>query len=122
RPDLRPCTKVLAILAISLWLSCDAHAQTALVEAFAPNPPSRVNLTAVNGQLRWRDCATCPEGVGSHLAIESSGQEIRLSPGNLVSDLTLNGHYRLSGDSIPTIVSSHPIDIRSRKDHLVVVL
>jgi len=114
-------TKTVAILALSLCLACAGQARTVRVEAFTLQPPSRINLTAVDGQLQWRGCATCPEWSGSRLAIESAGDEIRLSPGNLVSELTLNGHYRLSGDSIPTLVSSNGLSVRSRHNHLLIV-
>jgi stage II sporulation protein D len=114
-------TKGAAILGLALLLPCAAKAQTVQVEAFALRPPSRVSLTSVDGQLRWRYCATCPEGSGPSLAIDSFGNGIRLSAGSLLSELTLKGHYRLSGDSIPTIVSSNAITIRSRDSHLLIV-
>ena len=114
-------TKIVAILALSLCLPCAVQARTVRVEAFTLGPPSRVDLTALDGQLRWKNCATCPEESGLRLTIESAVNQIRLPDGNLVSELNLNGHYRLRGDSIPTVVSSNELSVRSRDNHLLIV-
>jgi stage II sporulation protein D len=114
-------TKIRAALAIALCLPCTGAAQTVRVEAFALQPPTQINLSAVDGELSWRVCATCPESSGSRLALESAGNNIRLSTGGLASQLTVNGHYRLNGDSIPRIIGSNTIDVRPRDNHLLIV-
>src|SRR5580704_11780552 len=114
----------IAILAMTLVAPCAAVAQgtqSVRVQAFTLRPPSRINLTAVEGQLQWRSCATCAPEFASGLIVASGGEEVRLSTGEHGSELSVEGHYRLSGDAMPSVAGSHPITIRSRENHLQIV-
>ena len=114
----------VAILAMTLAAPCAAAAQGAQsvrVQAFTLRPPSRINLTAVAGQLQWRSCATCPPEFASSLMVIAGGEEVRLSTGEHGSELSVEGHYRLSGDAMPSVAGSHPITVRSRENHLQIV-
>jgi stage II sporulation protein D len=80
-----------------------------------------VELAAVEGELHWQSCATCEEVSGSRLAVESSEDKIRLSPGSLAAEVSVTGHYRLSGDSIPTLAGTNAIRIQPHENRLQIV-
>jgi stage II sporulation protein D len=94
---------------------CLACAQDVRVRLYTARPPETLSVRAIEGEVRWRLCATCVEKRGGAFSVgagdEGSG-----------ADFFVTGHYELRPGSGPIFSGSYPAHIERRAGRILVTV
>ena len=94
---------------------CVACAQDVRVRLYTARPPETLAVRALDGEVRWRLCATC---------VEKSGRVLSVGAGdaNGDADYFVTGHYELRPGSGPLFSASYPAHIERRAGRVLVTV
>jgi stage II sporulation protein D len=105
---------------VALLLACPAafsQSTELTVRLYTLHPEHRLKIEAVTGHLDWRSCEKCQPSSADKLAVEASGQELKIvgvnQPG--VEQLFVKGSYLLQPEQGFKLALSFPLRIKA--DH-----
>jgi len=107
-----------AFIAVAAASPVAVSAQDVRVGFFTLHPPAAATITATNGELHWRTCASCKEKSGATVAIRASGDRLAIAGITDVVELQLTGNYRIEAGDLPPINLHFPLRIDARENHL----
>jgi stage II sporulation protein D len=90
-------------------------AQDVRVRLYTARPPETLTVRALDGEVRWRLCATCEEKSGRVLSV---GGEVPVDS----AEYFVTGHYELRPGSGPLFSGSYPAHIERRAGHVLVTV
>ena len=97
-----------------------ARGQEVKVRLYTNRPPEALVARAVEGELRWRACATCAEKAGHELKMDGKAGGGAGDDG--MGDIYVSGHYELRGENGPWLAMTDAAHIERRAGHLLVTV
>jgi stage II sporulation protein D len=110
------CALLLAIVPGS------ARAADVRVGIYAAHPPARMTITATDGTLAWRTCASCEEKRDRSLTIDAAGNQLKIGKAAVGRELYVRGHYRLAPLNAPEFTAGFPLHVESGADGAVLIV
>ena len=114
--------KTWALFLASCAVPSTLLAQDVQVRIYSAHPPSALTVSAIEGHLHWKACATCPEQSGESLSVESPNASTSATPKTSQQEFLITGTYRLRPASGPEFSSPYPVRIQASRGGLVIVL
>lgn len=108
------------ILAWCVMAPLAAFGQDVRVRLYTNLPQENLVARAIEGEMRWKSCATCQESVGRELTMGQGAGGSGDDTGG--SEFYLSGRYELRPTRGPSFVSRFPAHIELRDGHLLVTL
>jgi len=99
-----------------------AGAADVRVEIYTAHPPVQMTITATDGMLVWRACATCQEKSGRSLAIDAAGNQLKTGSGEVSRELYIRGHYRITPANAPEFSAGFPLHVESGADGTALII
>ncbi len=90
-------------------------AQDVRVRLYTARPPETLSIRALDGEVRWRLCATCAEKSGRELSVGLGAED-----GG--GEFFVTGHYEMRPGSGPLFSGSYPAHIERRAGHVLVTV
>jgi stage II sporulation protein D (peptidoglycan lytic transglycosylase) len=114
--------KTWALFFASLAVPSSLVAQDVQVRIYSAHPPSSLTVSAIEGHLHWKPCATCQEQTGESLSVESSKANPLASPNAAQQEFLITGTYSLRPPDGPAFSSPYPLRIQSPPSGLIIVV
>ena len=114
--------KNCALLLASLAAPSSLLAQDVQVRVYSAHPPSALTVSAIEGHLHWKSCATCQEQTGESLSVELPKANPSAPPKAPQQEFLITGTYRLRPPDGPAFSSPYPLRIQSPPGGLIVVV
>lgn len=114
--------KTWALLFASLAVPSSLLAQDIQVRIYSAHPPSALTVSAIEGHLHWKACATCQEQTGESLSVELPKANPLASPKAAQQEFLITGTYRLRPPDGPAFSSPYPLRIQAPPSGLIIVV
>jgi stage II sporulation protein D len=110
--------KVKSSRILFVWCAlapCVACAQDVRVRLYTARPPETLAVRALDGEVRWRLCATCAEKSGRLLSVRAGDESGE-------AEYFVTGHYELRPGSGPLFSGRYPAHLERRAGRVLVTV